>query len=454
MSGLDGIEEDVLPVGEPRARRLIWLFGGVGIVALVAIVVSIVDFGRSSTTSRSETGCSRSSDAIVGAATNGDVDTIRSTIANHADFNKPDDHGYTALYCAVWAGQKESASVLLDAGANPNLYSTDWNGTGKDLPLRVAIEMGHSDLVTRLITGGADVNAVSHDHTPLDMAIGRNDPGMTLTLLEHGADPNRSDNAGTPLAVAVADQADPQFVVLLVDHGADINAHDPTKNCPDLAKSYAANRADVHGCDTAIGVAAKAGNAAMVTALLDQGANPTAGIYAASVGNHIEVARTLLDRGADANGSGGTTPVLYNALFDNQDLLDLLLSRGADPNNGGPADATFLQLGTMLNFSSNLSPDQKTGLKHVVCALNDTAPNLPPLTVVATMGYPSAVKSLLSHGADPNAVAAFRPSITPILAAGVAHHDDVTALLLKAGAPDPGPTEIDVLQAQDSPTCS
>lgn len=129
-----------------------------------------------------------------------------------------------------------------------------------------------------------------------------------------------------------------------------------------------------------------------------------------SVGNHAEIAKVLLDRGANPNGPGGTTPLLYNALFGNQDLVVTLLDKGADPNSGGAADARTLQVGVSSGMITGIAPDQQETLARVMCQLRGTAPNLPPIVAAAAMGHPDVVRALLDHGADPNVKRRVRPA--------------------------------------------
>ena len=60
-------------------------------------------------------------------------------------------------------------------------------------------------------------------------------------------------------------------------------------------------------------------------------------------------------------------------------------------------------------------------LTDIVCQLRGTAPNLPPIVAAAAMGHAEAVRALLDRGADPNATAAFDPSVTALNAATAAH---------------------------------
>jgi hypothetical protein len=84
------------------------------------------------------------------------------------------------------------------------------------------------------------------------------------------------------------------------------------------------------------------GDAARVRELLRKGANVNAKhgdydstpLHVAALWGHAEVARLLLDHGADVNSRSkdGWTPLHYAAAFGYADVARLLLERGADPS--------------------------------------------------------------------------------------------------------------------------
>lgn len=374
---------------------------------------------------------------MIRAAATGDKSAISSLVAEHHDLNVADPGGRRALYCAVDHNHPESAQALLDAGADPNLLSTDDSyGQHPDLPLTDALTQKRQDLVTMLLSHGADANARASDRTPLGIATdsGHNDLDAVQALLDHGADPNIPDQHWLPLVRAAGNAPDARIPTLLVEHGAAVDGRGGGF-CPDLGDMVGLGSASSpEGCDTAVAAAAQAGHLSTVTMLLDHGADPSSAIYSASVGNHADIAKVLLDRGANPNGLGGTTPLLYNALFGNQELVVMLLDKGADPNKGGTADATSLQLGASSGLITGIPKDQQRTLTDIVCQLRGTAPNLPPIVAAAAMGHAEAVRALLDRGADPNATAAFDPSVTALNAATAAHHDDIASMLAAAGA--------------------
>src|SRR5262245_3934077 len=198
-------------------------------------------------------------------------DAIRALATARADLNATDPDGTTALTLAIINAHYEAASLLLDAGADPNIADS----TGMT-PLYAAVDMHTLDetpgrpapkpsesidslaMIERVLDKGANPNVRLRDvilprvhnngdgvlgvgATPLMRAARKADSAAARVLLERGADPTLAMKGGAT-AVMIAsgfggqvrfaeynphsgteeDAAD--CVRLAVDHGADINA--------------------------------------------------------------------------------------------------------------------------------------------------------------------------------------------------------------------------------------
>jgi ankyrin repeat protein len=234
--------------------------------------------------------------------------------------------GLTALVFAAREGDRESARLLLDAGADVN-QTTDYGWT----PLLTATNNRHYQLATALIARGADVNLANKGGwTPLYIATdNRNIEGgdypvprpdmdhlrfITL-LLERGANPNGRikedtlsrtiftmqwffESGATPF-VRAAQSSDTELMQLLVKHGAD----------PKIPTDYG---------DTALTAAAGIGWVEGVT-------------YERSPSENVAAVRMLLDLGLDPNAANndGRTPLMGAALKGRNDVVQLLVDRGA-----------------------------------------------------------------------------------------------------------------------------
>lgn len=165
--------------------------------------------------------------------------------------------------------------------------------------------------------------------------------------------------------------------------------------------------------------AAKQGDLAAVTAVLDKGAaidEPDGGItalYIASEKGNLDLARLLISRGADVNlmVKLKRTP-LYGAIKGGyEDVVKLLLDSGADPNM-----VTKLQS---------------------------------PLHIAAQEGCLECVVHLVEAGAEVNALTS--SGIPPIHFAKRGGHEDIAAYLLEHGAGPPPSAPISPLLASADP---
>lgn len=108
----------------------------------------------------------------------------------------------------------------------------------------------------------------------------------------------------------------------------------------------------------AVCAAAERGDLAEVARLLDAdqaqvhattrsgSVGPHTALHLAAWQGHLDVARLLLDRGADpdAAGEGGAAPLDYAIKHRNPEVVDLLLDRGADPNRADESGVRPLDL--------------------------------------------------------------------------------------------------------------
>ena len=138
-----------------------------------------------------------------------------------------------------------------------------------------------------------------------------------------------------------------------------------------------------------------------VKSLLDRGVNPNAKdasgstlIHYAVTNNHVEIARLLIDRGADIHahyGQDGHTVLHLAVLHQDGEMTKLLLSRKADPNTRDSFKLTPLHVAVLRNKTPYYpSIESYYGLGHTVDY--DVEPSQ------------NSVRYLLSAGADVNAI--------------------------------------------------
>jgi uncharacterized protein len=163
-------------------------------------------------------------DVLLKAASAGNLDAMRASIASGIDVDAHDQRGYTALWSAILRGRDNAALFLLDAGADPlRRYRYDMTA------LALAAKFGNEQVIQRLIAAGADVNAVErvNGETPLFSAIEKmRAPACIRLLIDAGCDVNRLRNDGaTPLIRAVRNGL-LDVVKMLIAAGAVIDARD------------------------------------------------------------------------------------------------------------------------------------------------------------------------------------------------------------------------------------
>jgi uncharacterized protein len=259
--------------------------------------------------------------ALDEAALRGYTAVVEVLLAHHADVNATNNQGRTALSFAIGNGSAELIKLFLVNKADPNIGSFD-------LPLLSAVAHKNIDTATVLLQAGANPNLASAfdnvpntggtPETPLSLAVYLKQPALVQLLLHNKADPNTPQHDGHALIFDAV--TDASILTDLLDAGArlDVITSYPNYNSKavtplDLAVQY--NAAD------------------SVKVLLKRGANPN-GLPSASetplhwVAENVantNIALLLLDAEADPNvrGSDGRTP------------LDILKSKLSGQNSSG-----------------------------------------------------------------------------------------------------------------------
>jgi ankyrin repeat protein len=278
------------------------------------------------------------STALLWAAYHGDLAMTRALIAAGARVDVPNKYGITPLLQASRTGDAPIVQALLRAGANPRLSHPEG-----ETPIMAASRAGSLDAVRLLIEAGADVNAADtyQKQTALMWAAAEGHASVIQALLQAGADPNRQAHVTTLTERKHADHATGGFTALMF--------------------------------------AARNGHEEAVRTLMRGGADPklangdgATAMMVAIINDRFDLARTMLDLGADANdGSLYFAVDMHDATADMRardgsrlranhpntltalDLIRLLLERGADPNKPfvGQLHSTTLCCGEEINSS-------------------------------------------------------------------------------------------------------
>jgi ankyrin repeat protein len=273
--------------------------------------------------------------------------------------------GDASLVTAAKDGDRAAVQSLVNGQAKRAVAGTEgtaalvWAATRNDLAM--------ADLLLR---AGANAKAANEfGATPLYAAAAHPDPAMAEKLLAAGADPNAPLMSGETPLMEASRRGNLATVRVLLSKNANPNARES------------------NGGQNALMWAVSQRQSAVVEELIKHGADVQAGsksgftplMFAAQQGDD-DSARILLRAGAkpnDAQPKTGFTPLMIASAMANTKAVDVLLDNGADPNLADANGYTSL---------------------HRVVRDSDYGINLAAKGEILTI-----VKSLLKHGANPNA---------------------------------------------------
>ncbi|KAL2850235.1 ankyrin repeat-containing domain protein [Aspergillus pseudoustus] len=431
------------------------------------------------------------SNLLASAAALGDTEICRLLIEAGADLDAPSGQMVrtTALRRALVCGQRQCVSMLLEAGADPNLM------VDGETPLHIACSKRDAlDMVCLLLQFGAHINPLQNSArlTPLQIAVERDDLELVRLLLEQKANPNAftTSKEGTALQIACANSRNASVVELLLGADADINTrpgYKRDKKIPhyftDSDDEYSSEDNMEDDCTElltslkpAILIAAENDNWEVVQLLLEEGAAVNASLgklpidvleeevgdygdtpavftplQAAVRAKNITMTRMLLTAGAQIDarprGGHGHTELQISAMVGNDRLIEILLRKGADIN--APAGIyrgrTALQAAARHSDTKTLAIMLREGADvngHPARRKGRTA-----LQIAVTAGNTEGVKMLLDAGAAVNSDPSLTEGVTALQQAirikDLLIRDEIIHLLLRAGA------STEVVESQD-----
>ncbi len=335
---------------------------------------------------------------------NGQKTEAMQQIAAGADVNAVRTDGSSALLYAAYQGDADLVKALLDKGANPNLR----NEYGA-FPLSEAVQQGSQVIVDMLLAHKADPNLGNVEgETALMVAARSGNLAAAQALLKAGAKVNAKENWGGQTAVMwAAAQSQTEMLKLLIKNGADVNLQGAMRLWDRRTLSEPRPKDMNKGGLTALLYAAREGCTACISILKEAGADVgatdpdrTASLNMALMNQHFETAMALIKAGADVNQFDlfGRAP-LFNALDLNT------LPTGGRPDipsedkvTGYDVAKVLLEKGANPNQQLKVRPPYRNAIFDRG-ADNSLAEGATPLIRAARAADNASVKLLLEHGA-------------------------------------------------------
>tara|TARA_Y100001933_G_scaffold258476_1_gene306557 strand:+ start:567 stop:2942 length:2376 start_codon:yes stop_codon:yes gene_type:complete len=345
------------------------------------------------------------------------------------------DYDASEAWCnSVWLKGKSFSSEQLDEklfDAVSNLCHAldqlgDSEGTGQDEWQKQQVEESRSK-IQEYLQGGANIHA--NEEQILVEACERGVMEVVAMCLEKGADVNAQDSVAVINAI-LGEEANPEIVELLIEHGAD------SQVVLDCRLVHSCREGDLESVTALMGQGARCKDSS-ITQVSQMPLNSACGY------GHLEVVRQLVENDADLGGEsalyldyaiqGGFTdivryliekkvnvdaddgnPLRCAVLFENSELVKLLLAAGADPNLGSEVAhalhcvALTDQPGDPQSLSNRLEIaglliEGGSEIEGLASFENrEETVELTPLTFAARNGELEIAQFLLEKGADVN----------------------------------------------------
>lgn len=364
------------------------------------------------------------------------------------DINFPDDDGATPLVLAAASGEIEGVRALLEAGAEVN-HVDEWNQTA----LYSALHSKSAEVVRALLDAGADVSILANSgYSPLEVIISKDHPEYAEILLEYSPDLKAPMTTGQPpafLASGIESTSVLEMLIPLIDvdqvWNGDRLLH---KACwsgwEGVVKKLIKHRADLNVPPehipkaTPVAIAAENSCHAVLKALLAAGAlfdapkpGMTGPIHIATSRGDVQSVTMLIRAGCeiDALNEADKTALWIAADANQMELVNLLISLGADPNlpRSEPPLLVAADLSNLEMVKAVLSGPTTPNI-NARGELKET-----PLGIAAGRNNVELVSYLMDRGADVNLPSGTR-GFSPLQHATLSRDEAVMLKLLKGGA--------------------
>lgn len=298
---------------------------------------------------------------LIDAAKQRDGTAARALVAQGVDVNAADGDGSTALHWAAYHGDLELTQALLAAGASVKAVTR----IGSMSALFMAARNGHATVVGALLESSASAREANGNGTTVLMVAAASGSGPAVKLLiDAGADVHATDatNGQTALMFAAARNAVAPINVLLA-RGASLGVTtkvmklervqvdamgNPLPPGEKPAEPKPAEERRRGGADRILGTTVMGGMSALHFAARD---------------GHADAVRALVAGGADVNlvtGGDKTSPIVEAIINGHIDVAKFLLESGADPRLGNMDGLTPLYATVDMRWRTNTWYPQPT----------------------------------------------------------------------------------------------
>lgn len=328
---------------------------------------------------------------IVHLAKNAEWEQLGKLLEDGLNPNAVYGDGTTALHWASYHDNVASARQLLTVGGDVNA-TTDLGVT----PLWLAAENGNSIMTEMLLQAGADPTIPLLSGETIVMTAAQNgNAAVVRALLEAGADPNAAVTRDQTALMWAAGRGHAEAVAALLDHGADVHARSLVRS--QLVKSEKEQDSNP-----------------AYKFWVDQGGN-TALMFAARAGD-LRSAQLLVQGGSDVNAVSafGNSPAIMAIHGGNAELLEFLLSSGADPESAasghtalhdavlrGNLDAVNVLIAHGAKLEALLEKPTPAQRQSDDYHFHDALIGATPLWLAARFSEPKIMEALLAAGANP-----------------------------------------------------
>lgn len=292
---------------------------------------------------------------IADLVSNGKREQALVMLETGTDVNARMVDGATALLYAAYYDDRDLVAALLEAGADPNI-ANHYDA----FPLAEAAQNGNAEIIRLLLEHGANPNQSNAEgESALMVAARSGSMEAARLLLKHGADVNNREQWGGQTAIMwAAAQSQVEMLELLLQHGADPNLHGYARLWDRRTLNEPRPKDMNKGGFSAVLYAAREGCTACIPVLAKGGADLNAvdpdrvsALNLALINMHFETAMALIEAGADVNQwdlfgraplfnaidlntlpVGGRTDIPSEDKVTGYDVARALLERGANPN--------------------------------------------------------------------------------------------------------------------------